>query len=212
MKKLIPVVAASALLLSATSVQAAGTYAFVGVGQAEYDDVSIPSGTGIKVDDNDLTYSFGIGYRFNDNFGLEGGYTDLGDFSASTAGGPVTVTDGADTLTLDGKFSADAAGFFLGVRGMMPLHEKVGVYGRAGFINWESDAKLSGTATLNGVSAAGSYSGEIADGTDPYLGLGIEYKFAKVASVHADWSRYMLDFEGEDIDVDALTLGVTLYY
>ncbi len=212
MKKLIPVVAVSALLLNAAPVQAAGTYAFIGVGQAEYDDVGVPSGTGIKVDDNDLTYSFGIGYRFNDNFGLEGGYTDLGEFSASTPGGPVSFTDGVDTVTIDGKLSADAAGFFLGVRGMMPLNEKFGIYGRAGFINWESDASLSGTVTLNGTSASGSYSGEVADGTDPYLGLGLEYKFAKVASVHADWSRYMLDYEGEDLDVDALTLGVTLYY
>src|SRR5262245_52671377 len=43
-----------------------------------------------------------LGYRFNSNFGLEGGYANLGNYSWKS----VTATPGVDALT--GKYRADA--------------------------------------------------------------------------------------------------------
>lgn len=207
MNKALLVATVSLAIGMSSAAQAENYYVFGDYGRSDIDlgSTSVP---GFSIDDTDTAYSFGAGYRFNENFSVELGYADLGEASIST-NAPVTETVAGSTVTVDGTLDVDAKGFFLGVRGDMDVADNIGLFARAGFLDWESDADISGTVTVDGTAYTGSASAELADGTDPYLGVGVAYDFNENLAANLQYTRYFLDFEGTDVDVDTFTVGLT---
>lgn len=66
------------------------------------------------------------GYKFNENFGLELAYVDLGE---------------ADFEDINGNVSVD--GFKASVVGFIPVAETVSLYGKVGLYTWDADFETS---------------------------------------------------------------------
>lgn len=196
--------ASLAALLGSTSAYAEGMYIFGDIGQSDFDT---GSSAGFSVDETDTMVAIGLGYSFTENFSAEVGYTDLGETSVTT-NSPVTGTVSGSTVTIDGTLTTDAAGFFVGLRGDLPVSDSVNLFARAGLLNWESDGSFTGSITIDGTVYTGTSSAELADGTDPYFGIGADWKVADSVSVNAQYTLYKLDYDGADLDVDTLSLGV----
>lgn len=197
-----------ALTGAASSVSAQGVYLFADAGRSDFD---VGSADGFSIDDTDTFYGVGLGYSFNEYFALEAGYADLGETSVSTRSPISTNLYGSD-ITLDGKMSVDANGFFYGIRGDLPLSESFGLFARLGVFHWQSDLDMSGTISIDGESVSGNASEKLDDGSDPYVGLGADYGITKNLSVNAQWNRYMLDVADEDLDIDTLSLGIAYHF
>jgi len=210
MKKTIPFIAAVALSSVSTLSLAEGAYVFGSIGQSDI-DTGISSASGFTVDESDTMFNLGVGIKLNDHFSIEAGYTDLGEASIGTAS-PVTGSAYGSTVTLDGTLSADVNGYFVGVKGEMDVAEKVSLFAKAGLLTWESEATFSGTVTVDGTTYTGSVTDELSDGTDPYVSLGAAYAVNEAVSFDFQVSRYMLDFEGSDVDVDTLSIGATFNF
>ena len=186
-----------------------GFYGIVGLGQSEA-DINAPAG--VSVDNKDTSYFLGAGYRFNDYVSVEGGYLDLGEFSASGSGS-VSGTYSGTPYTATGTFSAksDAKGWFLGPKFTLPLSKKMDLYGKVGYYFWDSDTTFSasGTFTIGGVTYAGGVSAKAStSGDDPYYGVGLAYRFTDRIGIQADFTRYSI----QDTDVDMLALGLTFKF
>ncbi len=161
----------------------------------------------ICIDDTDTLYGLGLGYIFNDYFSIEAGYAYLGETSFSTRA-PISANMFGSDVTLDGKLALDANGFFYGIRGDLPVTESFNLFARLGMLHWQTDADVSGTATIDGISYSGSFSEKVDDGTDPYVGIGADYGITDHVSLNAQWNRYMLEVADEDLDVDTLSVGI----
>ncbi|MGF1758852.1 porin family protein [Photobacterium sagamiensis] len=210
MKKTFPIIVAVVLSSVSTLSAAEGFYVFGSVGQSDI-DTGVGSVPDINIDETDTMFNIGVGYQGNDYFSVEAGYADLGKASATTTS-PITESVLGSTVTVDGTISADVTGLFIGVKGEGNVTEQISLFLRAGFLDWESDASFSGTVIIDGETFTGSDSAEGADGTDPYVALGAAYAFTEQVSVNFQASRYMLDFEGYDVDVDTLSLGATFKF
>ena len=70
-------------------------------------------------DDNDVWQAL-AGYRVNRYFAVEGSYIDFGHYGGDIA-------------------RAKTDGYTLGIKGMLPLTESIGVYAKAGQLWWDSD-------------------------------------------------------------------------
>ena len=210
MKKNLPILAAVILSSVSTFSAAEGVYVFGTVGKSNI-DTGVSSVSGLHIDETDTMFSLGAGYQVNDYFSIEAGYTDLGEASISTTS-PISGDAYGSSVTLDGKLSADATGYFIGAKGEANISEQVSFFARAGFLHWESDAKISGTATIDGETFTGTASAQAADGTDPYVSLGAAYAFNDQVAIDLQVSRYMLDFDGDDVNVDTLSLGATFKF
>ena len=204
-----------AALVFSGSAYSAGNNMFleVGVGQSVAD---LPSAAGISVDDSDLTYSIGAGYMFTKNFGIEAGWRDLGEVSAKASGSYSDTIYGVPVTAVgDLTASAETSGWFLGVVADFPVTEKFSINGRAGYYFWESDLTASATGTLDvdGTVYAGSVAASASvDDSDPYFGLGVAYNFTKNVSLGVNYTRYTLEFDDVDYDVDVDVWDARLKY
>ena len=103
----------AALTLGTTMVRAQDTGWYGGIDLG----ASRVSGLDISIDRSDTAWGFGLGYRVNRNFAVEGAYTDLGRFKYSTD-------------TFDGYWRAK--GISLAAVGLLPLQSTWSLYGKAG--------------------------------------------------------------------------------
>lgn len=173
-----------AILLAATVIGSAAHAAeqrpfFVeaGVGMSSI-DTGLDGEPGVSVDEEDVFFSIGAGYSFNKMFAIEAGYIDLGEAEASVPAVGYTATVTAD-------------GFYFGPRLTLEITPQFEAYGRIGMFAWDAEGKDS-----DGFSASD-------DGTDVYFGIGAAYKISDQVSLGADWTRYTLESDGDDLDVDA---------
>ncbi len=189
-------------LLVASAASAQG-YVDVHLGQATAD---LPSISGWSLDKKDTTYSFNLGYKLNDTFSVEGGYTKLGEasYSSGTAVSGSGTANGTSVTATNATFklAAKADGYTLGLAADLPVNNTIDISARAGMFFW--DAKATGTLTagtlvVNGTTyaAGSSISGKL-DGSDLYLGLGASYKFNKAVRAGVNFTRY--DIDGTDVD------------
>ena len=138
-----------------------GWYGNLGIGYTLYSedeliDICTTLGTNCTVDNEDVGFFAGLGYKFNPYFSIEGGWQELGDITfPATSFGSVQLSSGGVTAALIGEIP-------LGRRGAFSLLGKVG----AAYMESELDVRLSGIGTLNIKDA---------DGTLPVYGLGAAY-------------------------------------
>ena len=153
--------------------------------------------------ENDIGYKLFVGYQFNKNLAVEGGYVDLGKPIELNS---VVTAPSAGTL----KGTIKNNGLNLDVLGILPINDAFSAFAKVGLYYSKTTFDIS--ATGGGGTAAGSWSkSEI----NPKFGLGANYAFTKNVGVRAEWERYKnlgdADTTGEG-DVDLWSIGATFKF
>jgi len=159
----------------AQSSQTSSNYSFYAPGSRYFglnvgqSDFSLPSGTGAFPSDNkDTSYNIYGGSYFNNNFGLELGYTDFG--KANRAGG-----------------QTEAQGINLSLVGRLPLSNSFNLLGKLG--------TTYGHTRVSSAAASGIASGS-ESGWGVSYGLGAEWAFTPAMSAVLAWDEHDMKFVG----------------
>lgn len=121
------------------------------------------------------------GYRVNEHLGLEVGYTNFGESEGSYYS----------------EYAIEVGGLNVSAIGYLPLNEAVSLYGKGGLLLWTADLTENGRQIAN-----------TADGTDLYIGFGIEAKIAPNASVIGEYQT--ADLNG--VDISNLSIGARYHF
>jgi len=186
--------AAAVLVLSglaaASQASAQGFYIGGSVGQSDTDN-SITSGliTSGTVDGTDTGFKLFGGYQFNQHFGLELAYVDLGKVSYSGSSGAAPVTGG----------KVETSGINFSAVGTLPLNPSFALFGKIGMFVWDAKASdVTGGAPFSATD----------DGTDVSYGIGASFNITKNISARAEWERFKLDSS----DADLLSIGIVFRF
>lgn len=161
------------------------------------------AGAACSIDKSDSTWRIRGGYQFNENFGLEGSYVDLG----KTYSGSGTL--GANTFSAN----QDTTAWTLSAVGKAPVSQnrRLKVYGKLGASRWESKRDLQ-------VNANPSVRVK-EKGTDPVAGIGLEYDVSNQWTVRGGYDRHFNVGKFNNAisgtvekDVDALTIGASFNF
>ncbi len=179
------VLLAGALTLSASSVFAeggfmstkgSGFYGFLTYQNSEADSGDLPK-TNSTEEENDH-FTLGLGYSLNKYLAIESSYMDMD-----------TLIDQQDATNY-----IDISGWNLGTTLSIPATNKLTAFIKGGVYLWDRE--------MNGPSY--SNLGKEEDGSDPYLGIGLEYSINKRFSVLGDYTQYKVD----NIDIDTYSGGI----
>jgi OOP family OmpA-OmpF porin len=129
----------------------------------------------VHVDDNPGALGLGIGYHFNPNFALEANYFDLGD---ATAHAHVFSPQEFDL-----REHLDASGLSVDAIGLIPLSERVSLFGKLGVFSYHLDDSIASDVP------AGPQPPN-ANGTTWDLGAGVEIHFARGLGMRAGFTSY----------------------
>lgn len=187
-----------------TMAEDSGWYVGANAGQssAKIDDGGIANSllgggfsmTSISNDKHDAGYKIFGGYRFNQNFALEGGYFDLGKF------GYTATTLPAGTLRGDIKLK----GLNLDVIGILPISEKFSAFGRVGLNYAEARDSFIGSGAVIVLNADPRKRD-----TNVKFGLGLQYDFTQSLGMRVEAERYRInDAVGNKGDIDLISLGL----
>ena len=155
-------------------------------------------------DSTDVGYGLNVAYNFNDTWGVELGYVDLGEFTRDVS------TPGVDFGPFPIDSTVDASAFYLAATGSYYYNKKWSVTGRVGIYRLELDLSsefVASQATLNigdgstisfiqesGVSSAS------ASDEDFYYGISWNYDFSAPI-------QFQLRYDNFDV-VDVFSFGV----
>lgn len=176
----------------------------VGQSKARIDDAKITSQlangglTATSINDSNLNTGMKIfgGYKFNQNFALEGGYFDLGKFGYTATTTPTGVLNGDIHLR----------GVNLDTVGILPLAEKFSVFGRLGVNYAQSRDNYNGTGAVGVTDPTPSN-----NSFNLKAGLGLQYDFRESVGLRGEWERYRVnDSIGARGDIDLLSIGLVV--
>ena len=177
MKKILGVALVAALALGSSVACAADSYGFVnvGVGQAVYHEGRTDN-LGFKLDEKDTAGSFRVGaaWRGPVDFGVEGGYVNLGDL--------VSKYDSGDNHAHD---TINAKGWLLGVNATRRFESPWYLQVRGGWFRSTVDEDFRYTSPFYDDYFSGSASG---DGW--YAGIGGGYDFSHDFSIGLNYDNY----------------------
>jgi OOP family OmpA-OmpF porin len=173
---------------STTSASASSNYSFYAPGSRYFglnigqSDFSLPNGTGAFPSDNkDTSYNIYGGSYFNNNFGVELGYTDFG--KVNRGGG-----------------QTDAEGINLSLVGRLPLSNSFNLLGKLG--------TTYGRTRVSAAPGSGLATGNESDWGVSY-GIGAEWAFTPALSAVLAWDEHNLKFVGTGKDhVSTTSLGL----
>lgn len=178
----IAVVSLSGVLVAPVQAES-NYYLTLGAGTTEADDTCDELddlGFAGSCDDTDVGWKIAAGYQFNQYFGAELFYSDIGEADAEGVIGATAAT--ADV---------DIDGFGLALTGAVPLGEKFSLIGRVGIYSWDADG--SGSAGAVTISADD-------DGTDMVYGIGGQYDFTDRLGLRIEWEHYD-DVADDDLEM-----------
>jgi OOP family OmpA-OmpF porin len=206
---LIRTLSCAALLAAISSPALAGNFYVVGaLGQAQLEEDASQidrelSALGLtnlstNFDKSSSGYKLQVGYQFNPNFAIEGGYADLGkykyDFSANG---------------LRGQMDVKASGIGISALGMLPLDESITGFLKLGTIHAKVKNNLQITNTITGASVSAA---ESASSWSTVLGIGGNFKLAQNMDLRVEYEKFYKlgeqDTTGEG-DVRLISLGVS---
>lgn len=195
------------LALGSSPAWAAGNFYVLGAGglthaninQGELDNELRAAGLTLlssSTDNNDAGYKLQVGYQFNPNFAIEGGYVDLGKYSYSAS-----LTGG----NAGGEAKVD--GWNIALLGTLPLANNFGVFAKLGTIDAKVKTRIFATGTGGSASideSATKWKTNVGLGgswmVSPNLGIRLEYEeFYKLGNK---------DTTGES-DVSLLSVGLS---
>ena len=160
------------------------------------------AGAACSIDKSDSTWRIRGGYQFNENFGLEGSYVDLGKTYSGSGLGANTFSANQDTTA----WTLSAVG-----KAPVSQNRRLKVYGKLGASRWESKRDLQ-------VNANPSVRVK-EKGTDPVAGIGLEYDVSNQWTVRGGYDRHFNVGKFNNAisgtvekDVDALTIGASFNF
>ncbi len=158
-------------------------YAGFGFGQSKYGSVAATS-----ANTNTEGWKVYTGYQFNKYLGVEGGYSNLND---------MTATNGTTRTEIESE------AWSLAAVGSYPLTDKLSVTGKLGaaYVLTNTDTKVG--------AAVATRSGE--DGYQPNYGVGVSYALLDNFKLRAEWERFELDDVAAD-HVDLMTAGFSVAF
>ncbi|MDB6060664.1 MAG: ompA-like transrane domain protein [Verrucomicrobiaceae bacterium] len=199
-------------LYAATGVHANNFYTVGAVGQSHFKnaksaaDDALETDSGLTADgaagvpgnfdNNDTGYKLQLGYAFNPNFAVEGGYVNLGEQNYRV-----------DFSTGEGNAHVDGRGWNIDALGIIPVNGEFSVFGKIGAI----DAKVN--YHLSGEDADGA----ISDSREKYkwapnYGVGASYAMNDETAVRLELERFAdigkKSTTGEQ-NVDLVSVGVS---
>lgn len=147
------------------------------ISKSDIDNDLISAGaTGVssKLDKDDTAYKAQVGYQFNENFAVEGGYVDLGKarYSATYSGGRSNA-------------SVKSSGPVIAALGIMPLNESFSIFGKLGVIYAKVESSVD--ATGPGGAASGSSS---STKLKTNWGGGVTYNINKQFGIRAEYEQF----------------------
>lgn len=155
-----------------------------------------------KLDHSDTGYKLQLGYQFNENFALEGGYVDLGKTEYK-----FTISDGVDSAS--GNLSYDTKGWDIDGVLTLPVNAGVSVFGKLGLIRAETKFKAGGVLDDQDLD-------ESTTKTAPLFGVGVAWNFYRELSARVEWERFFglgdKDQIGSKIDIDLFSLGLSYQF
>ena len=187
--RLLAFLIAASLAAAAARAQSEKGYVGVGAGSSSASfnssdfSVGLPQVSESKADTSTGWKAF-AGMRFNENFGAELGYADLGKFTYKYNGG------GAGSAALDYKVS----GFTVSGVAIFPMFAELSLFGRLGAFG--STAKLSLASATGNVATALANAGitpgssASASKTTLYFGGGAQIDFARQFSARFEYENY----------------------
>jgi len=173
---------------STSSASASSNYSFyapgsrylgLNIGQSDF---SVPNGAGAFPSDNkDTSYNIYGGSYFNNNFGVELGYTDFGKMNR-------------------GGGQTEAEGINLSLVGRLPLSNSFNLLGKLG--------TTYGRTRVSALPASGLATGNQSDWGLSY-GIGAEWAFTPAVSAVLAWDEHNLKFPGSGKDrVSTASVGL----
>jgi OOP family OmpA-OmpF porin len=157
-------------------------------------------------DENDLGFKLYGGYLFNENFALEGGYFNLGEYSFHTEG-----EDATTRYIYEG--TSQMHGLHIDAIGYLPLNENLSLTARLGVMYAEvkeeyaySEGGIEGDLYVNG--SAKEKSPDKRDVGFKY-GVGLQYDFTPAFGVRGEWENYHLEEAiAAGADLTLFSLGI----
>ena len=149
------------------------------------------AGTGVTIDDNDITAYFTVDYHVSPSLSFEGGVISGHEVSASLPSGASGTWHGTKSYSTSGALTITTKtdnSYLFGVKYEPSTTGTLSVYGKAGLMFWDVDfiASGSGTLTYNGKTYNSKTFLQV-DGSDPFIGLGISYEISKNTSLAFDY-------------------------
>lgn len=137
-----------------------------------------------SVEDTDLGYQAMFGYRFHRYFAAELGLAQFGK-QETPASGDVDFDDGRGFVPTTVKYSFSVGGPMVSAIGILPIHGKVELFARLGYLLGSAQRKFS--ASIDGRSAgSGSFKG---DSQKPLYGLGFAWHINQVYSIRGEYQQ-----------------------
>ena len=160
------------------------------------------AGTNCSGEDTDTVLRLFGGYQFNDFFALEAGYVDLGELALDIS---TNVANSLGTINAAGTAIADVSGIDLTGVLMLPVHERVSLFGRLGVLAWQADiaGNVSGTVSSAGRRAGISETLSTDEsGADLSYGFGALFGVTDTVSIRGGYSKY------EIADINVLSIDI----
>jgi OOP family OmpA-OmpF porin len=128
---------------------------------------------------SDDAYKFFGGYQFNPNFGLEGGYADLGKFSYNYSGATSAIS------------TYKARAWSLAATGTAPLGQGFSLFGKLGLALTRANDSISDPGgLLAGVTTPALLGNSSSNRTAVLWGAGAEYALNARYSLRAEYEDY----------------------
>ncbi len=178
--------------------QSSPWYAGLSFGQSRTDDALVAnreatianaSAVSTDFDAKDTAWRLLAGYRFLGYFALEAGYADYGSARMATTFLSADGTTGPGTPG-GVRTNRDVAGFGLDLVATAPLGERLGLFGRLGWLRAEVDAQaeISGNTRFSDGLGGTTRSSSVKEDVLKY-GIGLSWTIAPNADLRLEWER-----------------------
>lgn len=157
-------------------------YLLLSLGNADADFRTSPSDA---VQGDDTAFEIGVGYAISQYLAVEASYQNFGDPNGF-AGCPPDVLCIAIVPFAREPVSVD--GWSAALRGAVPVTDSLSIFGKIGFLAWDSSARNSG---LND------------SGTDFLYGVGIASELSDRLGLQLSWER-------ADTEIETVKLGLRI--
>jgi OOP family OmpA-OmpF porin len=181
-----------------------GAYVGLSAGQSNVriDDSAIvvfdATTSSMSKDETDTGFKLYAGYRFNRHFALEGGWTDLGSFSATrNVTAPVVGSAG---------FKVESSGFHFDAVGIIPI-QRFFLFGKLGLMYATTKTSRSATGEVGLIDPSSSKDSEV----EFKAGVGAGFAFTRNLAIRAEFERVtdVGTTETGEGDIDLISIGVT---
>lgn len=171
-----------AALAAPMAAQAEGYYVGGNVGRAEQK----VEASGVSFKENDTGFKLYGGYTFTKNFGIEGGYVDMGNAEKTGNGASV---------------SSKPQSIYVAATGTLPLNDQFALFGKAGVAT--THVKLTGSAPGYSVRTSD-------DRTSPFVGVGASFALNQKVSFVAEYEYFgkIAKDGGDNIKANLFSAGV----